>query len=133
MKKQAKTTIIIILTVCFLLVAAGKPAQADTFNGRSTGGVNLRVKDKGTGTTDTTEPTDSSSSSSSSTDGGGNSKPTISGGGSSSGGKTYFPQTGEIVRGGMGLLGAAVIGFVFFFLWKKKKKDDEEKAAQNHK
>lgn len=128
MKKLSTKKIMIILTVCFLLVATGKPVQADTFNGQGKAGVNLRVKDKGTGTTDTTEPTDSSSGAV----GGGNSKPTVSGGSNNSGGKTYFPQTGEIVRGGMGLLGVAVIGFVFFFLWKKKKKDEEDQAPKNH-
>lgn len=117
MKKQTKRVIVMMITSCFLLVVIGKPARADTFNGQSTGGVNLRIKDKGT-----TEPTDSSSIDSSSSI----NKPTTSGS------KPYFPQTGEMVHGGMGLLGGAVLVAVLFFFWKKKKENKEDQNTQNH-
>lgn len=136
MKKRMKRLAIILSSLAVFASFTGpQVSQAEGANG--TAGVVLKKKDTGTSSsTDESSSTEesstgsssSSSGSGSSSDGGNHAGGGTTGGSyTSSGGKTYFPQTGEIVKGSMSVLGAAIVAFGFFLIWKNKKDKKQQR------
>lgn len=134
-KRMKRLAIILSSLAVFASFTGTQVSQAEGANG--TAGVVLKKKDTGTSSsTDESSSTEesstgssSSSSSTGSSSGGGNHAGGGTTGGSytSSGGKTFLPQTGEMIKGSMSVLGAAIVAFGLFLLWKNKKDKQQQK------